>query len=732
MKEKNNNSSKNKPIFRDTNKTIEERVDELVSKLDIEEKISQMIYSASEIPKLDIPKYNWWNECLHGVARAGIATIFPQSIGMAASFDDELLNEVATAISDEGRAKHHEFLRHDDRGMYKGLTFWSPNVNIFRDPRWGRGQETYGEDPYLSGRMGVAFVKGIQGDDEKYLKAVATPKHYVVHSGPEPLRHEFNAEVSEKDLRETYLYAFKECIKKGNAEGIMGAYNRTNGEACCASKTLLQDILRDELGFEGHVVSDCGAINDIHENHKLTDGPAESAALAVKNGCDLNCGKVYESLLEAYEEGLISEEEIDKAVKRLFRTRFKLGMFDPEDEVPYTDIPYEVNDSDEHRELARKMARESIVLLKNDNSLLPLDKELDTIAVVGPNADSKKILLGNYHGSPSKYVTLLEGIREKISDETNLLYAKGCDIKGTEESFWGVKPTSGFSEAISAAERADVVVMCMGLNPDLEGEEGLAAESEGGGDKVELSLPGMQEELIKEITDTGTPIVLVLSNGSPVAVNWAQENVPAIIETWYPGEEGGTALADVIFGDYNPSGKLPITFVKSLDQVPPFEDYDMNNRTYRYMEEKPLYPFGFGLSYTDFEYSNLEIESDEVEVGKSLEVSVDVENTGDSNGDEVVQVYLKDIEASVKVPKHKLVKFKRITLDPGEKKPVSFEIKARDMALIRENGDCVVEPGKFKVFVGGQQPDERSKELTKKEVLTSKFEAIGEEKEVEY
>jgi beta-glucosidase len=722
----------NIPAYLDPAQLLEKRVEDLISRLTLEEKVSQMIYASSAIPRLGIPEYNWWNECLHGVGRAGIATVFPQAIGMAASFNDKLMYKVASAISDEGRAKHHEFVRQGDRGIYKGLTFWSPNINIFRDPRWGRGQETYGEDPYLTGRMGVAFVKGIQGEHPQYLKAVATPKHYAVHSGPEPLRHSFDARVSQKNLRETYLPAFKECVKEGKAVSVMGAYNRTNGEPCCASPTLLQKILRDEWGFDGYVVSDCGAIDDIHAHHKVTSTSEESAALAVNSGCDLNCGRTFESLVNAVKQGLVSEESIDRAVKRLFAARFKLGMFDPPEMVPYAQIPYEVNDCEEHRQLALEMARESMVLLKNADGLLPLRKNLNLIAVIGPNADDKKVLLGNYNGTPSKYVTALEGIRAKVSPQTKVYYAEGCDLTVTESGYWEESAVRGFAEALAAAQRADVVIMCLGLSPELEGEEGDAAASSAGGDKPTLDLPGMQEELLKAVCATGKPVVLVLFSGSPVSINWAQENVTAILQAWYPGEEGGMAIADVLFGDYNPGGRLPVTFVKSLEQIPPFTDYSMKGRTYRYMEEEPLYPFGYGLSYTTFEYSNLKLSAETIDAGQSITVSVDVKNLGDRTGDEVVQLYLKDLEASVDVPIHELKGFARVKLQPGENTTVTFTLTPRQMALIDNDGRCILEPGRFRVTVGGRQPDKRSEALAGTQVLVDEFEVRGEPMELEY
>ncbi len=719
------------PLFRQPDKPIEERTKDLLDRMTLEEKVSQMIYSSSAIPRLDIDEYNWWNECLHGVGRAGIATVFPQAIGMAAAFNDVLLQNVADIISDESRAKHHEFARHGDRGIYKGLTFWSPTINIFRDPRWGRGQESYGEDPFLTGRLGVAFVKGLQGDHPKYMKVAACAKHYAVHSGPESLRHHFDAVVTEKDLRETYLPAFKDLVKESKVEAVMGAYNRTNGEACCASPTLLQRILRDEWGFDGHVVSDCGAIVDIYKYHQLEETAEAAAALAVNNGCDLNCGKVFFQLVEAVNQGLISEATIDQSLGRLLQTKFRLGMFDPEEDVPYAAIPFENVACDEHRDASRQMARESMVLLKNEG-LLPLSKELKSIAVIGPNAASEKVLMGNYYGTATKWVTALEGIREAVGPKTKVHYAEGCDLTNTGEGFWGNSPTERFAEALAYAERSDVVIMCMGISPDLEGEEGATANSDGSGDKLDLDLPGMQEELLKAIYATGKPVVLVLFNGSPVSINWAQENLPAIVEAWYPGEEGGSALADVLFGDHNPAGRLPITFVKSLDQVPDFEDYSMAGRTYKYMTEEPLYPFGFGLSYTQFSYNSLTLNDSSLTAGDDLELQVEVTNVGDLAGDEVIQVYLRDEEASVTVPRWQLVGFKRITVKPGESQTVSFTVTARQMALIAEDGRCLLEPGAYTVFVGGSQPDSRSTALMGKSPLAAKFTVEGAVQELQY
>ncbi|HHU51278.1 MAG TPA: glycoside hydrolase family 3 protein [Firmicutes bacterium] len=717
------------PVFRDPNRDLEERVRDLVARLSLEEKISQMVYFSSALSRVGIPEYNWWNECLHGVARAGVATVFPQAIGLAASFNQELVEKVASAIADEARAKHHEFARKEDRGIYKGLTFWSPNLNIFRDPRWGRGQETYGEDPYLVGRLGVAFIRGLQGDHPKYLKVAACAKHYAVHSGPENLRHEFDAVVSRKDLRETYLPAFRDAVIESKVESVMGAYNRVNGEPACASPTLLQKILREEWGFDGHVVSDCGAIEDIHKHHKYTSSPEESAALAVNNGCDLNCGRIFTYLQKAVEQGLITEETIDQAVTRLLKTRFKLGMFDPPEDVPYANIPYEVNDSPEHRRLALQAARESIVLLKNEGGMLPLNREeIKSIAVIGPNADSKEILLGNYFGVPSQYVTPLSGIREVAGPGVRILYAEGCDLTTTTPGFWGEKPTSGFAEAIAAVERADVAIMCLGISPELEGEEGAVANSDGGGDRLSLELPGMQEELLKAVAMVGKPVILALFNGSPLAINWAQEKIPAIIEAWYPGEEGGRALAEVIFGDYNPAGRLPVTFVKSLDQLPAFTDYSMKGRTYRYMQEEPLYPFGYGLSYTTFTYTGLTLSKSQFIIGEDQEVKVlvQVKNEGPVAGDEVIQLYLRHVQASVVTPRWELQAFKRLTLAPGEKQEVEFTLRPRQMAVVDETGAFRLEPGEIRLYVGGRQPDARSYALAGTEVLETGLILSGE------
>lgn len=715
------------PKYKDVSLSFEERVEDLVSRMTLNEKVSQMLHESMAIKRLDIPEYNWWNECLHGVARNGTATVFPQAIGLAATWDTEQIFKTSCVISDEARAKHHEAVRHGDFGIYKGLNFWTPNINIFRDPRWGRGQETYGEDPYLTSRIAISFIKGLQGNHPKYLKAAATVKHFAVHSGPESKRHSFNVKVSKKDLNETYLAAFKDCVVEGNVESVMGAYNRTDDEPCCASKKLLTDILRNQWGFKGHVVSDCGAICDIHINHKVTNSSEESAALAVKNGCDLNCGETYHHLLNAVKLGLISETEIDIAVSRVLLTRFKLGMFDPPESVPYTSILFEKNDCPEHKDVALQTARKSIVLLKNKNNLLPLSKTLKSIAVIGPNANDRDVLLGNYNGIPSQYVTPLDGIRKKISKDTRIFYAPGCPLNEKTERGHIGRFTRGFAEAVACAKRSNVAIIFLGLSSSYEGEEGDAAESDMGGDRTHINLPGKQQELLEAIYSAGKPVVLVLLNGSAVSINWSEKNIPAIVEAWYPGQAGGDAIADVLFGDFNPAGRLPITFPKSLEQLPPFDDYNMNGekgRTYKYMKEEPLYPFGFGLSYTSFEYSNISLSSKTIKENESLKISVDVKNIGRIAGDEVVQVYLTYPPQIKNAPLRQLKGFRRIALLPNELKKVSFVLNTEHLCLINEDGEPKLERGEYKIFIGGSQPDKRSEELTGKRVLFETFQVI--------
>ncbi len=853
--------------FHDASLPLEQRLDDLLSRLTLDEKISQMKNRAEAIPRLGIPEYDWWNECLHGVARAGIATVFPQAIGFAATWDRPLIRRMATVISDEARAKHHEFVRHGLRKRYQGLTFWSPNINIFRDPRWGRGMETYGEDPYLTGTLAAEFVKGLQGDDPKYLKLVATPKHFAVHSGPEPERHHFDAVVGDRDLWDTYLPGFEMAVRLGGAYSVMCAYNRFRGEACCGSKFLLTEILRGRWGFRGYVVSDCGAIRDIWRDHKVVETSPEAVALAVKSGTDLNCGSQYDSLGKAVELGLITEAEIDTAVRRLFRARFKLGMFDPPESVRYAQIPFEVNNRPEHAELALQVARESIVLLKNDG-LLPLRADYRSVALIGPNGDDELSLLGNYTGTPADPWTLRRALEERLAGQAEVRFAIGCDFAEGMPSFevvpatalrtsdspeaktglsgeyfrnlewkgrpalsrvdsvldfnwyrnppdpalrdkpfsvrWegylvapdsgtyylggygvygykisvedtvlvehrgshtprlrygelelaagrpyriqveykGVKPESQLrpcfslmwarpaelrrKEALELAGNSDLVVLAMGLSPRLEGEE-MRVEVPGfkGGDRTDLALPETQRRLMEEIVALGKPTVLVLFNGSALAVNWAAQHVPAILEAWYPGQEGGRAIVDVLFGDYNPAGRLPITFYKSVADLPPFDDYRMEGRTYRYFRGPVLFPFGYGLSYTKFEYRDLRLPS-QVTADQPVHVSVKVKNAGERAGDEVVQLYLTDVRASVPVPIRALRGYQRIHLEPGEERTVEFQLSPKELAIVLEDGRRVVEPGVFEVSVGGKQPGFRGlADASTTGVVTGRFRVVG-------
>lgn len=619
------------------------RAKELVSQMTLAEKLSQMRYDAPAIDRLGVPAYNWWNECLHGVARSGAATVFPQAIGMAASFDTGLLHQVATAISDEARAKYNEYRKFGDTEIYQGLTYWSPNINIFRDPRWGRGHETYGEDPYLTGEMGVAFIRGLQGDDPKYHKLDATIKHYAAHSGPEMGRAGFDTKVSEKDLRETYLWAFKYCIDNADPSAVMGAYNRLNGEPCCASKTYLKDLLLGEWGFSGYVVSDCGAICNINNHHRVTANEAESAALAVNNGCHLNCGDAYKFLKTAVAVGMLSEDTVTEAVERLFAARFRLGMFDTD--CPYDDIPYEVVECDVHRALNRQMAQESMVLLKNDG-ILPLKND-QTIAVIGPNADDESVLLANYNGTPSRYTTLLRGIQD--ASEGRIIYARGCHIYDDDIHRWAEHP---LREAVIAAQKADVVVLCMGLNPSMEGEEGDAYNGDISGDKADLELPESQKKLFAEIATLGKPMVFVNVSGSCVNLVEQDRACNAVLQCFYPGAEGGNALADILFGRVSPSGRLPVTFYRSSDDLPPFEDYSMENRTYRFFTGDPLYPFGHGLTYGDVTETWLD--------GKTVELT----NNGRDTGYVVLRYEY--------IPHKQLCGFKRIFIKRRETVRVEF------------------------------------------------------------
>nr|HQA05204.1 glycoside hydrolase family 3 N-terminal domain-containing protein [Clostridiales bacterium] len=580
-----------------TREEARKRAKELLEKMTVEEKISQLVYDSRSVERLGIPSYNWWNEALHGVARAGLATVFPQAIGMAASFDKKLIYKVATAIADEARAKYNAAQEEGDHGIYKGLTFWSPNINIFRDPRWGRGQETYGEDPYLTAAMGTEFVKGLQGDGE-FMKAAACAKHYAVHSGPEKGRHGFDAQVDDRDLFDTYLPAFERLVKDAKVEAVMGAYNRVNGEPACASKRLLIDILRGDWGFEGHVVSDCGAIADFHKNHHVTSSADESAALALKAGCDLNCGCVYASgnVLLALEKGLITEEDIDRSVLRLLTTRFLLGMF--EEKQPYIDVPLEIVDCPEHRELNLKMARESIVLLKNDG-ILPLDPaKLKSVAVIGPVAQSYSVLEGNYCGKAGEYTTLADGIRRMLPD-ARVHVVPGSELY-RDRSEANCLPNDGVSQAVAYARRADVTILCVGLDPTIEGEEGVEARDYADGDKRNLLLPKSQQCLVEAVCDVTDRVIVITTAGSCIDLGVANTKARAILHAWYPGARGGEAVADILFGRVSPSARLPVTFYYDNNNIPDITDYRMENRTYRYSKEEPLYPFGYGLSYTTF------------------------------------------------------------------------------------------------------------------------------------
>ena len=685
-------------------KWAEEAARELVGKMTLEEKASQLRYQAPAIPRLHIPAYNWWNEALHGVARGGTATVFPQAIGMAASFNTQLMEQAADVISTEGRAKYHAYSEEGDRDIYQGLTFWSPNVNIFRDPRWGRGHETYGEDPYLAAEMGKAFVRGLQGEG-KYLKTAACAKHFAVHSGPEKLRHEFDARVSQKDLYETYLPAFEALVKEADVEAVMGAYNRTNGEPCCGSQTLLRKILRGEWGFSGHVVSDCWAIKDFHENHRVTTTATQSAAMALKAGCDVNCGVTYLYLLKAYEDGLVTEEEITEAAVHLFTTRFLLGLFA---ETEWDGIGYEVVDCKEHQLKNEEMARESCVLLKNDG-ILPLNRDaVKTIGVVGPNADSRLALIGNYHGTASEYITVLEGIRREAGEDIRILYSEGCHL--WRDRVEGLAfANDRISEAVITARHSDVVILCLGLDETLEGEEGDV------GDKSDLNLPKSQQELLKAVAETGKPVILCMLAGSAIDLTYADGHVNAILQAWYPGARGGKAVAELLFGKASPCGKLPVTFYKNSEDLPPFENYSMKNRTYRYMETEPLYPFGYGLTYGDLSVTKAVMAEPLSENGTVL--TVEIKNEGKRTVKEVVQVYVKNLDSQDAVPNFSLCAFQKVECGPGERKTLSLSINSQSFTVVKEDGSRAADGTRFQLFVGTSQPDERSRVLTGKEPI---------------
>jgi beta-glucosidase len=696
-----------KPSFEWLNTSLdtEKRVDLLISEMTLKEKVSQLLDVCPAIERLNIPEYNWWNEALHGVARNGRATVFPQAIAFGATFDEDLILRVGTAISDEARAKYNESIKIGNRNRYAGLTFWSPNINIFRDARWGRGQETYGEDPFLTSRIGVSFVKGLQGDNPKYLKTAACAKHYAVHSGPEELRHEFDAIVNKKDLFETYLPAFKALVQEANVEGVMGAYNRTQGAPCCGSPYLLQDILRKDWGFKGYIVSDCGAISDFHRFHKVTSTAEESAALALKSGTTINCGNVYKTLENALNQKLITIDLIDKRLKEGLLTRFKLGMFDPVEANPYNTISADVVDSKKHRNLAKEVAQKSIVLLKNKNNILPLSKNTKSIYVVGPSAASEEVLLGNYYGLTSSTQTILDGIVGKVGAGTTINYKSGVLPYRTN-----VNPIDW---STGEAGESDVCIAVMGISGLYEGEEGEAIVSESKGDKKHLKLPQNQIDYIKKIrSKSNKPLVLILTGGSPIAIPELYDLVDAVIFAWYPGEEGGTAMADILFGDVSPSGRLPITFPKSVNQLPAYEDYNMKGRTYKYMAKEPLFPFGFGLSYTSFVYKNLKINKD-------FTVTVDVENSGNHESEEVVQLYISSPLAGINDPIFDLKSFKRVLLKPKETKTITISLKKETFYQVDENGEAILRKGNHTIYIGGSLPSQRSLDLGSNQFLKS-------------
>ncbi len=682
-----NCSSQINPAFSDPHLSIEKRVDDLVSKLSTDEKISLLLYNSPGVPRLNIPAYNWWNEALHGVARAGRATVFPQAIGMAASFDDELIKKVADAISDEARAKYNEAIKNNNRSQYLGLTFWSPNINIFRDPRWGRGHETYGEDPYLTGRIGTAFVQGIQGNDPAHLKAVACAKHFAVHSGPEPIRHEFNAVVSNTDLRNTYLPAFRQLVVNAKVGGVMCAYNRTDSLPCCGSKLLLQNILRNEWGFNGYVVTDCWALDDIFLYHKFVKTEEEAAAIAINNGVNVECGNTLKLLRSALDKGLVTEKAIDLSLERNLEILFKLGWFDPVAESPYSKINASIIDNKAHQQLAKKAAAESMVLLSNKNHKLPLSSNIKKLLVTGPNADESNVLLANYNGNSSNLVTILEGITGAVSPSTVIFTNKGCDLTDSsrQEIHWMIND-------------ADAVVAVMGLSPLLEGENGDAYLSTAGGDKKDISFPYAQLKYLKALrARTSKPLIVVLTTGSAVELNEVEKIADAVLLAWYPGEQGGNAVADILFGKTNPSGRLPVTFYQSNNDLPPFEDYSMKGRTYRYFSGKPLHPFGFGLSYTKFSYSNLGL----VPVANGYRASFDLVNNGDRDGDEVVQLYIRHVNPSAQEPFKQLKNFKRIFLAKGSRKKIDLSISRSDLEYWdEEKNGWTVYPGDYEILVG--------------------------------
>ena len=684
-----------------------ERAKELVEQMTIDEVISQLSYNAPAIDRLGIQEYNWWNEGLHGVARAGTATIFPQAIGMAATWNEKILKEVGEAVATEARAKYNESKRHGDRDIYKGLTLWTPNINIFRDPRWGRGHETLGEDPYLTSKLAVEEIKGLQGDGE-YLKVAACAKHFAVHSGPEAVRHSFDAKTSKKDMRETYLPAFKAAVCEANVEAVMGAYNRTNGEPCCAHGELIGDILRGEWGFEGHFVSDCWAIRDFHEHHGVTKNGVQSSALALNKGCDLNCGCSYLCLKEALNKQLVKKSDLKQAAIRLFTTRFLLGMFD---ENKFDKIDYLEVESKKHLNLAREVAEESIVLLKNDG-ILPLNKEkIKTIGVIGPNANSRRSLDGNYHGTASRYITALEGIQDYVGEDIRVLYSVGCELSSEKSEVLSAKPYDRISEALSVADYCDVIVLCLGLDETLEGEEGDTGNAYFSGDKEDLLLPKPQQILLDALLNLNKPMIVSIFSGSAMDLRIAQ-NANALLQTWYPGAMGGKALANIIFGEVSPSAKLPITIYKDTDCLPDFEDYSMENRTYRYLKDEPLFPFGFGLNYGDTYLEAVDILDESPDRSRGLNLRVEISNRGRATKD-VVQVYVKN-DSKYAALNPTLVEFEKIAISSGERAIIELKINEDAFKVVDNEGQFITDGKSSKIYIGLSAPDVLSERLTKK------------------
>lgn len=687
--------------FQNPDLPIEQRVNDLVSRLSLDEKVNQMLNKAPAIERLGIPEYDWWNECLHGIGRTEYkVTVFPQAIGMAASWDPTLMKNVADAIAEEGRAINNDALAKGNHAIYHGLTYWTPNINIFRDPRWGRGQETYGEDPYLTATIGKAFVEGLQGNDPHYLKAAACAKHYAVHSGPENTRHTFNTVVSPYDLWDTYLPAFKALVTDAHVEGVMCAYNAYEGQPCCGNNFLMQDILRKQWGFEGYVTSDCGAIDDFFRHHKTHVNAEYAAADAVINGTDLECGQAaYKALTDAVTSGLISEKQIDESVKKLFTTRFKLGLFDPANKVKYASIPLSVLESDAHKKLASEITRKSIVLLKNEGDLLPLSKKLKKIAVIGPNADNETTVLGNYNGFPSTISTPYKAIKNKLKN-TEVIHEKGIDYVESIDNSSAQKITN----LIERVKGVDAVIFVGGISPELEGEEmNVNVEGFSGGDRTSIVLPKIQTKVLQALYAEKIPVVFVMTTGSAIATPWESEHIPAIINAWYGGQDAGNGIADIIFGDYNPSGKLPVTFYASDKDLPPFNSYTMKNRTYRYFSGQTLYPFGYGLSYTRFEYSPIDMP-EEIQTDVPVEISVTIKNAGNRDGDEVVQLYISHTDAPAPKPLYALKAFERVSLKAGESRKVTFTLQPDNLTSVDDNGITKLYPGKKKIYVGSSSP----------------------------